>query len=96
MSFFKSTGIAAVKQGRHFLLIDNKYEYCLVAKEGLIKACNMQEIKKIIIKILILSISKPRLMLRKLLFRGIFFYSRNFGDFKFKVNITGFEINTGY
>lgn len=41
-----TTGVAAVKQGRHCLLIDKKYEYCLVAKARLIKACNMQEIPK--------------------------------------------------
>ena len=41
-----TTGIAAIKLGRHCMLIDNKYEYCLVAKERLMKVCNMQEMPK--------------------------------------------------
>lgn len=36
-----STGVAAIRAGRHCVLIDNKHEYCLVAKERLEKECEM-------------------------------------------------------
>ncbi len=41
-----STAIAAIQLGRHCVLIDNQYEYCLVAKGRLIKECGMKETRK--------------------------------------------------
>jgi len=41
-----STGVAAIRAGRHCILIDNKYDYCLVAKERLEKECGMSSARK--------------------------------------------------
>lgn len=39
-----TTAVAAIQAGRHCVLIDNKYDYCLIAKERLINTCKMKEI----------------------------------------------------
>jgi site-specific DNA-methyltransferase (adenine-specific) len=36
-----TTGVAAIRTGRHCILIDNKFDYCLIAKERLEKECGM-------------------------------------------------------
>jgi len=41
-----STGVAALRTGRNCILIDNKYEYCLIAKERLEKECGMSSARK--------------------------------------------------
>lgn len=39
-----TTAVAAIQLGRNCVLMDNKYEYCLLAKQRLIRECNMREV----------------------------------------------------
>ena len=39
-----TTAVAAIRLNRHCVLIDNKHEYCLLAKERLMRECNMNEL----------------------------------------------------